>query len=107
MSEEEENNNDTMTEGEEGGYEGVWMDGEDNPPDDLRYNGEGKKNSCITREHSENVFEVRNCNTSKVRSKIRNKIAQSITQAKPIDLIRTAHLQVRATNLRHDSDVHS
>ena len=42
MLEEEYNNNETMTEGEEGDNKGVWMDGEDNPPDDLRYNGEGK-----------------------------------------------------------------
>ena len=39
VSEEEDNNNETMSEGEEGGDEGIWMDGEDNPPDDLRYNG--------------------------------------------------------------------
>ena len=39
VSEEEENNNETTTEGEEGGYEGVWMDGEETSPDDLRYDG--------------------------------------------------------------------
>ena len=39
VSEEEDNNDGTMAEGEEGYNEGVWMDGEDEPPDDLRYNG--------------------------------------------------------------------
>ena len=43
MSEEEEDNDDTMVEGVEGDYEGVWMDGEDQTPDDLRYNGESNK----------------------------------------------------------------
>ena len=37
--EEDDDNNDTITEGEEVDDEGVWMDGEDYPPDDLRYNG--------------------------------------------------------------------
>ena len=32
-----------MAEGEEGVDEVIWMDEEDYPPDDLRYNGEGKK----------------------------------------------------------------
>ena len=43
LLEEEDNNDGTMVEGEEGGNEGVWMGREDEPPDDLRYNGEGKK----------------------------------------------------------------
>ena len=42
VSEEEEDINETMVEGVEGGNEGVWMDGENDPTDDLRYNGEGK-----------------------------------------------------------------
>ena len=33
--EEEDYNNDTMEEGEEGDNAGVWMNGEDDPPDDL------------------------------------------------------------------------
>ena len=41
VSEEEDNNCGTMAEGEEGDDEGVWVDGEDEPPDDLRYNVEG------------------------------------------------------------------
>ena len=52
VSEEEYEKSETMVEGVEGGNEGVWMDGEDEPPDDLRYNGEGKKNRCMNREHS-------------------------------------------------------
>ena len=69
------------------------MDVEDEPPDDLKYSGEGKNNLCITREHVEDIFEAINRNTSKFRSKIRNAIAQLTTMAKPIDLIRTAHPQ--------------
>ena len=69
------------------------MDGEDDTPDNLRYNGEGKKNCCMNREHAEDSFEAINCNISKVRSEIRNIIVHSTTQAKPIDLSRTAHLQ--------------
>ena len=44
VSEDKDKNYETMSEGVEGENEGVWMDGEDKPPDDLRYNGEGKKN---------------------------------------------------------------
>ena len=55
--EEKDNNDETMTEGVEGNNEGVWIEGEDEPPDDLRYNGEGKKNCCINREHAEDSFE--------------------------------------------------
>ena len=47
VSEEENENNDTMAEGVEGYGEGVWMGREEDPPDDLRYNGEGKKNHCM------------------------------------------------------------
>ena len=36
--EEENDNDETTAEGEEGDDDGVWMDGEDKPPDDLRYN---------------------------------------------------------------------
>ena len=76
------------------------MDGEDEPPDDLRYNGEGKKNR-------KDSFEANNSNIRKVRSKSRNKIAQSKTQAKPINLGRTAHPQFQGMNLRQKSDVKS
>ena len=86
VSEEGDKNDDTMAEGEEGGNEGVWMDGEDKPPDNLRYNGEGKKNLCINQDYAEENFEESNCNASKVRSKSRNTIAQSTTQSKPINL---------------------
>ena len=74
MSEEEDKNNGTMVEWEEGYDGGVWMDGEDDPPDDLRYNGEGKKNHYMNQEHVEDSFEVNNRNISKVRSKSRNKL---------------------------------
>ena len=67
------------------------MDGEDNTPDNLRYNIEGTKNRCITQEHAEDSFEARGRYTSKVKSKSRNEIAHSTTMAKPINLIRTAH----------------
>ena len=60
------------------------MDGEDNPPDDLRYNGEGKKKCCMNREHADDSFEANNRNISKVRSESRNKIVQLKIQAKPI-----------------------
>ena len=38
VSEEEYDNDDTMAEGVEGDDGGVWMDGEDELPDDLRWN---------------------------------------------------------------------
>ena len=83
------------------------MDEEEEPPDNLRYNGEGKKNCCIIREHAEDSFEASNCNTSRVITEIRIAIVQLTKQANPIDLSGTAHPQLRALNLRHDSDVHS
>ena len=107
MLEEEDDNNETTSEGVEGYDEGVYMDGEEEPHDDLRYNGEGKKNRCMNWEHTEDSFEANNCNIIKVGSEKRNTIAQSKTQAKPISLSRTAHPQFKALNLRHDSDVHS
>ena len=55
-----------MEEGDDGGGEGIWMVGEDEPNDDLRYDGEGNKNCCINREHSEHSFEENNCNINKV-----------------------------------------
>ena len=55
------------------------MDGEDEPPDDISYNVEGKKNSCMNREHAEDTFEANNRNISKVRSKNRSRIVQSKT----------------------------
>ena len=58
-------------------------------------------------EHAEDSFEANNLNISKVRSESRNTIVQSKTQAKPIDLSQTAHLKLRALNLRHELDVHS
>ena len=76
VSEEEDNSNDTMEEVEEGYNEGVWMDREEEPPDELMYNGECKKNCCINREHAEDSFEVSNRNIKNGRSEIRNKIAQ-------------------------------
>ena len=45
-----------MAEWVERGDECVWMDGEDELPDDLRYNGEGKKNCCMNRENAEDSF---------------------------------------------------
>ena len=79
MSEEEDNNDGTMTEWGEEGDEGVWMDGEYEPYDYLRYNGEGKKNRCMNREHAEDIFVANNCNISNVRSESSNKIVQSKT----------------------------
>ena len=76
VSEEEDENNETMAEGVEGGNEGVCMDGEGKPPDDLRYNGEGKKHIGMNRDHAEDSFEAKNRNISKVRSEIRNTIMQ-------------------------------
>ena len=107
VSEEEDDNDETMAEGVDRDNEGVCMDGEDDPPDDLRYNGEGKENCCINWEHAEDSFEARNCDTSKIRSQSLNTIVLSTTHAKPIDLSQTAHLQLRALNLRHKLDVHS
>ena len=107
VEEEEDNNDETMAEGVEGGDKCVWVGGDDNPPDCLRYIGEGKKNCCMNREHIEDIFEADNCNISKVRSKSRNTIVQSKTQAKPIDLSWTSHSQFRALYLRHDLGVHS
>ena len=83
------------------------MYGEDEPPDDLRYNGEGNKNCCMNREHAEDSFEAKNRKISKVRSESRNTIVQSTKQTKPIGLSSTAHPKFRELNLRHDSDVHS
>ena len=56
LLEDEDDNDETMAEGEEGNDEGVWIDGENDLPDDLRYNGEGNKNCFITREHAEDSF---------------------------------------------------
>ena len=67
------------------------MYGEDETPDDLKYNGEGKNNRCITQEHAEDSFEASNRDISKVRSKSRNTISKLTTLAKPINLSRTAH----------------
>ena len=89
----EDNNYDTTSVGEEGGDEGVWMNGEDEPSDDLMYNGEGKKNGCITRDHVEDSIEESNRNNSRFRSKIINTIMQSTTQDKTIDLSTTSHPQ--------------
>ena len=77
VSEEEDNSDDTILEGVDGDDEGVWMDGDNYPPDDLRYNGEGRENCCINREHAEESFESSNSNISKVRSESHNTIAQS------------------------------
>ena len=93
VSEEEDNNDETMAEGEEGDNEGVCMYGKDMPPDDLSYNEEGNKKFSIIQEHAEDSFEAINQNISKVRSEIHNTIAQSTIQAKPINLRWTAHLQ--------------
>ena len=105
--EEEYHNNGTITEGVEGDYEGVLMDGEEELPDDLSYDGECEKNCCMNRENAENTFEANNCNISKVRSEIRNTIIQSKTKTKAINLSQTTHPNFRALNLRHTLDVHS
>ena len=67
------------------------MDGEDETPDDLRWNGEGKKFFLINQEHVEDIFEASNHNIIKVRSESCNKIVHSKTKANPIDLCWTAH----------------
>ena len=54
--EKEDNNDESMAEGGDRGDEGVWIDEEDAPPEDLRYNRDGKKNYCITQEHAEDSF---------------------------------------------------
>ena len=105
--EEEDENDETMAEGVEGGNEGICMDREYHPHDDLRYNGEGNKHHFMNLDHAEDSFEAKKRNISKVRSETRNTISQSLTQAKPIDLSWNARTQLRALNLRHDSDVHS
>ena len=105
--EEEDENNETMAEGVEGYDKGVWMYWKGEPPDDLRYNVEGKKNCCMNREHAEDIFEASNRNISKVRNKTHNTIVQSKTQAKPINLSRNDHPQFQALNLRHELDMHS
>ena len=99
VSEEEDDNYETIEERVEGGDDGVLMDGEDDPPDDLRYNREGKKNRCMNQEHAEDSYEANNHIISKVRSKSRNTIVQSKTQAKPINLSLTAHPQFQSFNL--------
>ena len=55
------------------------MDGEDEPPDDLRYNREVKKNGCMNQKNVEDSFEANNRKISKVRSKSPNTIVQSKT----------------------------
>ena len=75
-----------MAERVEVDYESLQMDGEDDPPDDLRSNVEGKKNCCMNREHVEDSFEANNHNISKVRSESRNKIVQSKTKVQAYQL---------------------
>ena len=104
--EEEYDQDDTMAEGKDRDNEGVWIDGEEELSYDLRYNGEGKINFCTTRWHAEDSFEASNHDTRKFIRKSRNTIYLSTTQAKPIDLSRTSHLQFQALNLRHELDVH-
>ena len=60
VSEEKYDNDATMAEVEEGGNEGVWIYGEDEPLDDFRYNREDKMYCCITQEHIEGCFEASN-----------------------------------------------
>ena len=57
-----------MAEVDEGYNEGIYIDGEDKSPDDLRYNVEGKKKRFVNRDHAEDSFEAINRNISKVRS---------------------------------------
>ena len=47
------------------------MDGKDDPPDELRYKREGKKNCFMNQEHADDSFEAKNRDISKVRSKRR------------------------------------
>ena len=54
--EEEDDNNENMEKGEEGYDEDIWMDGEDEPPDDLRYNGEGNKIVVLPRSMQNTFF---------------------------------------------------
>ena len=68
VEEEEDESDETMSKRVEGDYEGVWMDGEDKPTDDIRYNGEGKKNRCMNRKHAEDIFEASKWYISKARS---------------------------------------
>ena len=89
----------------EGDNEGVWVDGEEEPPDNFRYNGKGRKNRCMNREHVEDSFEANNHNISKVRSESRNKIVQSKQKSKPIDLSWTAHLHVRLVSSNQCSEL--
>ena len=56
VSEEEDDNDDTMSEGVKVDDEGVFMNGEDDPPDDLRYNGEGKKFFVLIRSMQKTVL---------------------------------------------------
>ena len=55
VEEEEDYNDETMTERVEGGDELEWVFGEDDPPDDFRYNGEGKKIRCNSQEYEEDI----------------------------------------------------
>ena len=55
MSEEEDGNDETMSKREEYYDEGVCMDEEDEPPYELRYNGEGKKIRCNSQEYEEDI----------------------------------------------------
>ena len=61
-----------MAEGEGVGNDGVWMDGDDNPPDYLRYNGEGNKNAVLTRSMQKTVLKqsIRTLARSEVKSAI-------------------------------------
>ena len=86
VSEEEDGNNETMTEGGDGIDKGAWKDEYDEPPDHLRYNGEGNNNYCTTQEHAEDIFEAINQNTSTVRDKSCNSISHSTELAKPLNL---------------------
>ena len=72
VSEEEGSNDDTMAEGEEGRDEVIWMDGEDDPPDELRYNREGNKIVALPGSMQKTVFkrEISTIERSEVKAAI-------------------------------------
>ena len=80
VSEEEDNKIETMEEGDEGENEGIWMDGKDKPPDDLMYNGEGKKNVVLNGSMQKTVLKREIATLARLEAKDAIKLSSQINR---------------------------